>query len=380
MRVRRSRVAGGLVLLSGLLVADLVAAQGAPAPGPPAAGAKRDEPFLFSHDRTWVQVAAAGQARQKQGDCKGAIDAYDEALRSSIDPKVHRDRGLCHEALNHPYPAVEDYRVYLTAHPDATDSDDIRQRLQRLEQALGIGGPSSDGARSTQPAGTTGSASGTAGASGGGGSASGQGSVSLSVGGSGGGSASADGASTATLDRVQQVENEESEMEVSPLRRGRGFILGPYLDVRRFDKSAMGWGQAYGLTMRYSFSSLSTVLVELGGSAVNATGTPTELGGVSTFLGYEARFGLDRRLTNGIYVGAGCGYEHLKQGAAGLVFATVLPRGRLGYRHVWGPSLGLEVGLDGGAAILNLLDPPPGASSSNTSAFLGLHVALALGF
>src|SRR4051812_613421 len=90
----------------------------APPPPPPAASA--------------VAPRGAGEAarvRAKRGDCAGALDAFDQAARATIDPVVRRDRGLCHEQLGHPYPAIDDYRYYLTQRPDAPDADDIRSRL-----------------------------------------------------------------------------------------------------------------------------------------------------------------------------------------------------------------------------------------------------------
>src|SRR5215467_2316668 len=84
----------------------------------------------------------AGRARMRRGDCVGALEAFDAAIRTSIDPTLRRDRGLCHEKLNDPHPAIEDYRAYLTAMPDAPDADDIRDRLFRLEAQVGEGGRS----------------------------------------------------------------------------------------------------------------------------------------------------------------------------------------------------------------------------------------------
>src|ERR1700704_4273507 len=68
-------------------------------------------------------MADVGRARVRDGDCEGALTAFEEALRTSNDPTIHRDRGLCHEKLGHPYPAIDDYRVYLTHAPDALDAD-----------------------------------------------------------------------------------------------------------------------------------------------------------------------------------------------------------------------------------------------------------------
>src|SRR5258708_26995570 len=85
------------------------------------------------------------RTRVKNGDCAGAIDVFDEAIRTSTEPALRRDRGLCHESLGHPYPAIDDYRAYLTAQPDARDADNIRERLASLEQStLGYSSASTD--------------------------------------------------------------------------------------------------------------------------------------------------------------------------------------------------------------------------------------------
>jgi hypothetical protein len=74
--------------------------------------------------------ASAARARMRNGDCAGALDDFDLALQSSTtDPTLNRDRGLCHERLGDPYPAIDDYRAYVTAAPDAADAEGIRQRL-----------------------------------------------------------------------------------------------------------------------------------------------------------------------------------------------------------------------------------------------------------
>src|SRR5450755_3985430 len=76
--------------------------------------------------------SAAGLARSRAaaGDCKSALDAFDAALEASIDPELHRDRGICHEKLGNAFPAMEDYRFYLTARPTAQDADRIHDRFE----------------------------------------------------------------------------------------------------------------------------------------------------------------------------------------------------------------------------------------------------------
>src|SRR5580704_16264109 len=99
-------------------------------------GGYKTPPLILEKEQLGtVQVTALGRTRMRGGDCAGAIDAFDTVLRTAVDPTVNRDRGLCHEKLGHPYPAIDDYRVYLTARPEALDAEGIRQRLVQLEQS-----------------------------------------------------------------------------------------------------------------------------------------------------------------------------------------------------------------------------------------------------
>ncbi|MGH7281360.1 MAG: hypothetical protein ACRELY_07560, partial [Polyangiaceae bacterium] len=104
----------------------------------------------------------------------------------------------------------------------------------------------------------------------------------------------------------------------------------------------------------------------------------TKLGGLMLFGGYEARLGLDDRYTNAILFQGGLGYERLTQGGTGLIASIVLPRGRVGYRHVFGPNVGLELGVDAGYGFVHIVDSDP---SANDGAFMiGGEVALLVGF
>jgi hypothetical protein len=85
-------------------------------------------------------------------------------------------------------------------------------------------------------------------------------------------------------------------------------------------------------------------------------------------------------VSDAILLGGTLGYQNLKQHATGLVYAAILPQARLGYRHVFGPSLGLEAAFDGGIAILSLTGAPAGVSTSTSTALLGGHLALVVGF
>src|SRR5579863_3474445 len=106
------------------------------------AGAQAEAPKKYSAQPLILEkeqlgtaaMTSAGRTRMRSGDCAGALDAFDAVLRTAVDPTVNRDRGLCHERLGHTYPAIDDYRVYLTRQPDAPDAEGIRQRLVHLER------------------------------------------------------------------------------------------------------------------------------------------------------------------------------------------------------------------------------------------------------
>ena len=109
-------VAGALTL--GLGAARESAAQSHGAGQQPPPGKYKAQPLNLTREKLGSEgLGQAGRTRMKNGDCAGAIEVFDAALRSSIDSTLHRDRGLCHEKLGHAYPAIDDYRAYLTARP-----------------------------------------------------------------------------------------------------------------------------------------------------------------------------------------------------------------------------------------------------------------------
>ncbi|HVH43571.1 MAG TPA: tetratricopeptide repeat protein, partial [Labilithrix sp.] len=118
---------------------------GAPAlaqPKPPNGAASRSSAqFTMRREDPGGPAAAAARARARAGDCAGALSSFDVAIEKTFEPTLRRDRGLCHEKLGNVFPAIDDYRAYLTAQPDAPDADQIRQRLATLEEQSG--GPSS---------------------------------------------------------------------------------------------------------------------------------------------------------------------------------------------------------------------------------------------
>ena len=305
---------------------------------------------------------AAGQ-RARAGDCAGGLDGSDRAIAASTNPELRRDRGACHDKLGHPFPAIDDYRDYLTARPNAPDADAIRARLEQLESQVGILRPAGEANRSSSGA-----------------------SVELSLSTSGGaeiGGGTGGGApGSKDLASIEKDEQLDAQADGSPLRRGRGVILGLVFDPLNYTKNGIGWAEIAGIDLRYSFDKTSTVLVEFNYDNINGSGTASSLGGAGLLAGYEARFPLNPRVSDALLLAATFGYEHLSQGATGIVFSSLQPRGRFGYRHVFGPALGVEAALDGGMAFLHLTCNLAGASGSGdtSSPLIGGHLAVVLGF
>lgn len=80
--------------------------------------------------------ADARTARElaQMGRCSEALAAFDRAIaQRQKDPTLRRDRGLCHDRLGNPQPAIEDYRAYLSMAPSAPDATMVRDRLAHLE-------------------------------------------------------------------------------------------------------------------------------------------------------------------------------------------------------------------------------------------------------
>jgi hypothetical protein len=385
------RLTGGLLTCFAiLLAAGSVEAQAKPP-------AQSSTQFTLRRGEAAGSDAQAARARARAGDCAGALPSFDAAIRVTIDATLRRDRGLCHEKLNHPYPAIEDYRAYLLARPEAADGDQIRQRLAALEEQVGIGGaappPKGDGSAAGIDASASGSTSGT--------SASGSANASVSLGGS---SSSSSGRSHVigpkageperSYDYYAKEEKLHDTAEESPLRRGSGAILGavilPYRTMLLGDSAAGGTYAGYALagTLRYSFGANITLMGEIGyaGYGTAGRGGVGAGGGLITLLGLEARIPVSKFAADLILLGGGVGYERLSQSffllggvgsAAGIDLARngLAARGRFGYRHVFGPSFGIDILFEPG--FVNFFERDGIGSASGLS--FGLGLALLIG-
>lgn len=308
--------------------------------------------------------ADTARARARKGDCAGALEAFDAALRVTVDPALRRDRGLCHERLGNPFPAIDDFRAYLSAMPDQPDADDIRDRLGRLEKAVGIGGPvgKTGDVRADDDPWKKGNAGAGAG-----------GSMKVGVGGK-----------PTTYDSAALEAADES----SALRRGTGWILAPYVGGRKwFAKGGFSsslWAETVGLRLAYAWSDTSSLLLEAGYERFNTIETDiATISGLSSQIAYEARLPFSQSDVDNFWIlGVGFGYEHLSVSANGIQatgstsFGGVLGRGRFGYRRNLGAKAAVEFTLDGGGGKFFAYS---GGGGSTGTGMLGLNVALLWG-
>lgn len=292
-------------------------------------------------------IASAARARMRNDDCAGALDLFDQALATSTNPTLNRDRGLCQERLGNPYPAIDDYRVYLTNAPDAADADGIRQRLARLEMDVYHHSSESTDTPDEAAASTGGNPPPPA--------------ATVSV----------EAGPERKRDAMEDVEHDHDEMR-SPLRAGNGVSLAPFFAEHKWfaPGTSFGdsttWAETVGLQFRYSFGPQSALVVEAGYEVFNATDVAT-VSGLSSLVGYELRVPLDPGYDNQFLLGAGMGFEYLvlsPKEALAVNESTwgFVPRLRLGWRHMVTASVGLDLALDGGLAF---------GALSQSSGFLG---------
>ena len=340
-------------------------------------GKYKAQPLNLHREQRGAEAQAeVGRARLRAGNWAGALEAFDAAIQGSTDPSLRRDRGSCHEHLGHPYPAIDDYRAYLTAVPDAPDAESLREKLGKLEQeTLGYSSESTD-----VPDDVEGGASATAKKA----------------------SAPPSSASSRGRDQMEYIEREGDPLQ-TPLKRAKGWSVAPFFSVHLwtvspdrvllaplglYSGSSFGngatSGEGVGVQLRYSFGPSTAVFVEAAYEHFNATSVdPVIISGLSSQLGIEWRFPLDADYNNQFIVAPGLGFEHLviqpgTQPAEGSLGGFV-PRVRLGWRHLLTPSAGLDLSLDAGIANFFRYGGFPFDSSDPAAFFAGLNVALVWG-
>jgi hypothetical protein len=344
----RKKCAVGVVL--GLVLGGGSVALAQPsAAGGSDAGPKKQQPLILQKEQLGTEAfSSVARARMRNGDCAGAVEAFDEAVKHGIDPALRRDRGLCHEQLGHPYPAMDDYRAYLTAEPDAPDAQSIQARLDRLEeQTTGRSGSSeAEDDRSV----LQGSAS-----------------ASVSMNGATAGASTGDGSSSSSSqpvrrDTMDYIERDNEELR-SPLRRGKGWSFAPFFAEHKWFVSgtnfgdAQTWAECVGLQFRYSFGHVATAFLEGGYQRFNSTAATSGLytqQGLTSQLGLELRFPFDADYDNQLIVAPGIGFEYWVQtlnvaGGQSIDIGMLMPRVRVGWRHMLAASAAIDLALDLGA-------------------------------
>jgi hypothetical protein len=355
-----------------LLVSSAAGAQ--PGQNAPPGADRSNSQFTLRREGPGGPDADLARARAQAGDCAGALPLFDNAINRTIEPTLRRDRGLCHEKLGHPFPAIDDYRSYLHARPEAADSDAIRQRLAALE------------GQSTESRGATGEDNNPELA---GGNARASGSVSLGTGGaSASGSASTEshaiigprpGEKAQDFDYYVEQEKLNDVAAHSALRNGTGLVLGPFIQMPRFffgkgaRSGALAW--AFGATVRYSTGPHLTLMGELGYGGIGTEGEATSQAGVTVFGGLELRIPISRWASDHLLLRGGAGYERKVVSGTRFINDLGLARFAFGYRHVFGPSIGLEALADGGPVLI-----VPESGDTRINGVVGLSVALVVGF
>jgi hypothetical protein len=342
-------------------------------------GKHKAQPLLLQHEQLGSDaLAGIGRTRMRNGDCAGALDAFDAVLRSAVDPTVSRDRGICHEQLGHAFPAIDDYRAYLTAMPDAADADGIRQRLARLEQqATGRSSTSSDVPGDVVTGdGTAGGSAGTASTS-----------PARPT------SPAADGhARQRPRDKMDYVDRDDDAQARSPFRWARGVTLSPFFEEHKWlggggsFGDANTWSESVGALLRYSVGASGALFVAAGYEHFNATAVDSAtLGGFTAQLGYEFRFPLDADADNQLLLSPAVGYEHLgvtptDPQFSGQTIGAIVPRVRLGYRRMIAAAVALDVGIDGGySKYFEYGSPGAGGASAATQELLSSNGLVAAG-
>ena len=282
----------------------------------------------MSRDRSRSAAAEAARAKAAAGDCAAALDLFDEALRHSIDPTLYRDRGECHDKLGHVFPALDDFRAYILHAPDAADVDKYRARVEELVKlasqdmapGLGRGGDFDSEMRGGMTDGSTPANM-----------------PSSKV--------PEEPKSTEreepgkTMSTIESEEARDREAHGSPMRLGTGFVLGAFYDPRYvFNPWDFQFGQGVGARLGWSFSSASTLFLELG--YINQSGTSFAAGSVKdgfmSLLGYEFRVPLDGWATNQIVLAFGAGFEDVTDETLGQQYGSIVGRAAGGLpSRVW---------------------------------------------
>jgi hypothetical protein len=292
------------------------------------------------------------RAHARAGDCQGALEYFDRALAVYTDPTLQRDRGLCHDKLNHPFPAIEDFRGYLSARPNAPDSENIRTRLGALESANGIPPENNKGEDEK---------------------------------------AQQSPAQREAIEQLMVDERNQDAAATSPLRDASGGILGVYGGMRTFfgDGTTSFFetgkgdniGFEAGIALRYSTGKYFTILAQGGFVGYGTSGETSGAGGPGFLLAAELRVPVSKNSGDHFLIAVGPGYERYTANESKATLSDIMGIGRLGFRHVFGANFGLELDAYGGLAHVTYINPPLGVNATDVNqGLLGLQLDVLVGF
>ncbi|HQY63691.1 MAG: hypothetical protein IPF92_23690 [Myxococcales bacterium] len=311
-----------------------------------------------------VSAGARARAKARADDCAAALPLFDEAIRVTIEPTLRRDRGACHDKLGHAAAAIEDYRAYLYARPEGADAKTVEERIQVLSGQVDGGGKRDD----DKGGGATASLS-----------INGEGASAKAGGGSDGDKGEGKADDSSYDDYAARVKKRD-QADSSSVRTGTGGAFGFYVSLRGFPKSSLPSTVGYnvGVSPRYALTSNLTLVGELGFAAFG-TKAREAIGGVALWVGAELRVKLDSYGTNAILLGLGPGYERYAalDRASSTLFNTGHIRGRIGFRHVFGANMALDLSFDPSAVFF---DPGPQTASIDAQLLLGGTAAFVVGF
>ena len=88
-------------------------------------------------DRARARAAfRLGSQHYSLGEYKEALTAFKEAYRNYEDPSFLFNIAQCHRQLDQRAEAIREYRMYLVNAPDASNREEVRQLIARLEHEL----------------------------------------------------------------------------------------------------------------------------------------------------------------------------------------------------------------------------------------------------
>jgi hypothetical protein len=145
-----------------------------------------------------------------------------------------------------------------------------------------------------------------------------------------------------------------------------------------------------GLQLRYSFGRVATLFLEGAYQHFNSTSGSTNsvvgsIDGLTSQIGLELRFPLDPGYDNQLFVAPGIGFDHIVVSStladsSSNSEGAIVPRARLGWRHMVDASASIDLSLDAGVGKFALYDGDfPFGGSGQEVAMLGLNLALVWG-